>query len=50
MSVEDRLLQVEKTLKRIEEKQDEHWESYRRILTSVLEKLGGDIEKVEVEG
>ena len=45
MSVEDRLHQLEERLGQVERKQDQHWESYRRILNGILRALGGDVEK-----
>jgi len=45
MSTEDRLHQMEERLERLERKQDQRWESYKRLLNGILRALGGDIEK-----
>jgi len=45
MSMEDRLHLLEDRLERIERKQDQHWESYMRLLNGIVRTLGRDIEK-----
>ena len=47
MSVEERLYEMEKSLTRLEEIQDQRWESYKRLLNGFLRALGEDIEKEE---
>jgi len=39
MSVEDRLHRLEKRLEQVERKQDQHWESYKRLLNGILRRV-----------
>jgi len=45
MSAEDRLHQMEERLEWLEKRQDQHLESYKRLLNGFLSVLGGDIER-----
>lgn len=45
MSTDDRMLKMEKRLEQLEERQDQRWESYKRLLNGFLKALGGDIER-----
>ena len=41
----DGVRRAQERLERLERKQDQRWESYKRLLNGILRALGGDIEK-----
>lgn len=45
MDLDPRIDELFERLERLEEKQDQRWESYKRLLNGIVRSLGGDIEK-----
>ena len=45
VTAEDCLHQMEERLDQLEKKQDQQWESYKRLLNGIMRALGGDIEE-----